>query len=323
MKKLATFGIVIVFALFSFISCEKELAGPKAGEAKAKDMLRLFPSDVQGVFFIDFHRAMAIEAIDKLIGDQEIYEKYQEFVEKTGIDPKKDIYFIAAAITKEMGKKEQGGAAVINLKYNRETLLPLIKENLEEEEELTEEEYNGFTLYTVKKEDKRDVSFAFIDDSNISGGDTDDIKSIIDVLQKKKENVFKNAALSDLLTKTNKKAMFWGAVTIPPEARSEIAGENPFLKDLEAISSVSLYFDYRNKNIMAEIKVVSTDETSNQQIADFLTGVKSFGAMAAAQKPEIGEILDKIEISTGPGHVAIYASIPEELLTRLKESQEK
>ena len=70
---------------------------------------------------------------------------------------------------------------------------------------------------------------------------------------------------------------------------------------------------------MAEIKVMSSDEQKNQQIADLLNGVKAMGGMAAAKKPEIGEFINKIEISSAPDHVKVYAKIPEELINKLKE----
>jgi hypothetical protein len=81
---------------------------------------------------------------------------------------------------------------------------------------------------------------------------------------------------------------------------------------------VAMYFDYKNQNIVAEIMAMSPDPDSNKQVADALTGIKSFGAMAAGEKPEIGELLNKIEISSGADHVTIHAEIPEELIQKLQ-----
>lgn len=47
------------------------------------------------------------------------------------------------------------------------------------------------------------------------------------------------------------------------------------------------------------------------------------GAMAAAKKPEVGELLDKLEISSGPDHAKIYASIPEDLINKIKSEAKK
>lgn len=339
MKKFAVIGITVIFALCSFASCEENLFIPKASTGKTENALRLIPKDAIAVFFIDIHRVMTIEFVDKIIKEKEndeIFNEFtgfQEFKAKTGIDPQKDIYFIVGALTGKMEKDKEEGVGIINLKYNKDLFLSTIKEAVGEEEEeeekeeeeeehaeeeeeetheLIEEEYNGFNIYTVKEEDE-EGSFSFIDESNIAVGDEDSIKSVIDVLQKKKENFFKNEELSALLTKINKETIFWGAVLTPPEAINKIKSEIPQLSALEAVNAASISFDYKNKNIIAEIKLMSSDPMKNQELADGLNGFKSMFAMVQIQDLTLGEILDKIEITSGPDHVKIYASFPEDL----------
>jgi len=315
MKKLSTITIILALIFFSFVSCGKKVTAPKAGSASANDMLNFVPVEAKGVIMIDFHRAMSTEIARKAIEEDKNYKKYQEFVNKTGVDPQKDVYFVTVAVTEAMEKGKTKGSAIINLKYNKENLLSLIKQ---QEGELTEEDYNGFTIYSSKKEDEGGC-FSFLDDSNAVVGNEAGVKSVIDVLLKKKDNVFKNQALSSLMAKTNKEAMLWGAFIISPQAIEKITSQNPMLSNLKAVDAAILYFDYQNKNIMAEIKVMSSDEQKNQQIADLLNGVKAMGGMAAAKKPEIGEFINKIEISSAPDHVKVYAKIPEELINKLKE----
>lgn len=321
MKKFAAFGTVIILALFVFISCGKQPSAPKAGSAKAEDMLSLIPRDVTGVFFIDFHRASAIETVDKIIKEDKNYQEYQEFVEKSGIDPQQDIYFIAMGIKGAMAQAQAKANAtgIVNLKYDKETLLSLIKEKAAEEEgELDEEAYNGLTVYSWKGK-KEGGGFTFLDESNIVLGDAGNVKAVIDIYQKKGENVFKNEILSTLLKKVNKDAMFWGAIAFSPEDMSKMAAENPLLSTLEAVSAAYMSFDYEDRNIIAEISIMSSDETKNAQVADFLNGLKGMGGMLAAQDPNVGELLSRIEITSGADHVKINASIPEDLINKLKE----
>ena len=94
MKRITVVGLVLCMALFSVTACKKEAVAPKAGTADAEDMLNLIPVDVQGVFFVDAHKAMSTEFADNMIKDDENYQKYMEFVEKSGIDPQKDIYYV-------------------------------------------------------------------------------------------------------------------------------------------------------------------------------------------------------------------------------------
>lgn len=321
MKKLTALGIVLVFVLFSLSSCKKEAAAPKAGQASVGDMLRLVPEDAIGVISIDIHRAMSTEMADKAIKESEDYQKYQEFIQMTGIDPQKDIYFVAVALTE--ATKEAEGGAIINMKFDKEALIKVAKAKAEEEgQQIKEEDYSGIPVYTLWQEKGKPAYFAFLDDSNITIGNDVVVKSIIDVVQKRKENVFKNEALSDLIAKTDKNAMVWGAILIPPEAMNKVASQNPMMASLQSISAASLAFDYKNKNVIAEIKVISSDEEKNKQVAEMLNGFKALGSMASSQKPEIGELINNIEITSAPDHVKIYAKVPEELINKLKEKKE-
>lgn len=320
MKKIAAISSALFLIFFFSISCGKKAVGPKAGAASLKDMLSLIPDDSKGVVFVNFHRAMETEIVRKTIKEDKNYAKYQEFLEKTGIDIQKDIFFLAIAITEEMGLKKTGGAAVLNLKYNKPLLLTLIKAKAgEEQKELKEEDYNGIAVYTMNEKEK-DVAFSFLDDSNIIAGSPNIVKSIIDVAQKKKENIFKNESLSELLEKTNRAAIIWSAVLISPEAIDKFKSENPMLSNLEGIKAASLYFDYKNRNIIAEIKVMSEDEAKNKQVAELLTGIKALGLMITKEKPVRGKLLEKIEITSGPEYVKIFIKVPEEMLNKLKQN---
>jgi len=305
------------------MSCKKDTAAPKAGTAKATDILNLIPVDVQGVFFVNVNNAMSTEFANKMIQENESYQKYQEFVEKSGIDPQKDIYYVAIGIAGELEGENQEGVAVVNMKYDPDTILGLIKEKATEEgQEIQEEEYEGHTLYKIWQEGEP-MEFSFIDESNIVAGTGIHVKSVLDVLNKKKDNVFKNEALSAIIDKTNKDAMLWGAMLLPAETMEKATSSNPMMGALKSISAVALYFDYKNQNLIAEILAMGPDAESNKQVAEALTGIKSFGAMAAGEKPEIGELLNAIQISSGDDHVKIFAEIPEALIQKLQADAAK
>jgi hypothetical protein len=323
MKRITAIGLVLFLGLFAFTACKKEAAAPKAGTAKAEDMLNLIPVDVQGVFFVDANKAMSTEFADKMIRDDKNYQKYMEFVEKSGIDPQKDIYYVAIGIAGELEGENQEGVAVVNMKYDPDTVLGLIKEKLaEDEQEMEEEVYEGMTVYKIWEEGKP-MAFSMIDESNIVGGNETHVKSVLDVMNKKKDNVFKNEKLAAIIKKTNKDAMVWGAMLLPAETMEKAASANPMMGALKSINAIALYFDYKNQMITAEIMAMGPDADSNKQVADALTGIKSFGAMAAGEKPEIGELLNAIQITSGEDHVKIFAEIPEELIKKLQADKPK
>lgn len=321
MRKTTIVSLIFLLGVIGFVACGKKSEAPKAGSATAADMLSLLPMNAKGVFLVNVKQAMTIEAAEKAIKESDDYQKYMEFIEKTGIDPQKDIYYVAAAMTSGFGAKDEEGVAIVNMKYDKEKILLLIKEKLaEEEEEMVEADYSGKTLYSIKAEDEKEGAFAFLDESNIVVGNENEVKSVIDVSQKKADNLYKNQALADLLAKTDKEGILWGAFLIPQGAVEEAASGNPMMSSFKALKAATMLFDYKNQNILAEIKLMSDDAENNKKIADALNGFKAIGGMAAGEKPELGELLNKIEISSAEDHVKVYCSLPEELLNRLKNA---
>lgn len=317
MKKYAAIGLVLLFTFFSLMSCAKKPAAPKAGSAKAEDMLSLLPKEAKGVIIVDVHRIMQTEAAGKMIKDDKNYQKYQQFVQETGLDPQKDVYFFVGGMMGDFSPNAQDGVALVNLKYNKDLLLTKLQK---EGGELTKTEYNGFTIYqAAQRDDKKPVSGAFLDDSNIILGTDYAIKKVIDIYQKKADNIWQNEELRALLKGMNTTAMVWGGFNIPPEAMKQGASQNPMLSTFAGIKSIIMSFDYQDKSVLTEIKAMCPDETKNKQMADALNGFKALGAGLSSKEPLVGELLNKIEISSAADHVKISANIPEELIQSLSQ----
>jgi hypothetical protein len=319
MKKSAAVGLCLLFVFSFFPSCSKKSLAPAAGSAKAQDMLSLLPQDTRGVVVVDVQRIMATEMAQKAIKENKAPEKYEQFVQETGIDPQKDVYFFVLGLTglAPAGNQEEG-VAVVNLKYDRDKLLALVKAQLGE---LTETDYNGITVYQATPEEgKKPVSGAFLSDSNIIVGTDAAVKKVIDVSQRKAENIWKNVELSDLMKGSNKAAMVWGAFQVPAEAMQKAASANPMLGIFSDIKAVLLSFDYRDESLHAEIKALSPDEKKNKEMANALNGFKALGAGAASKNPQVGEVLNRIEITSSKDFVEISVDLPEDLIQSLQQT---
>ncbi|MDP2914790.1 MAG: hypothetical protein Q8O91_04990 [Candidatus Aminicenantes bacterium] len=317
MKKTIIIGLALVFVFLGLAACKK---GAAAGADAA---LALLPKNVQGVVVIDVNKAMTTAVVDKAIKDSKEYQKYQEFIKETGIDPQKDIYFVAIGISGlgQSGESSGSGVGVINLKYNKDTLLPKLKEKATNVQETV---YEGVTIYSVSEgEGKKPMFGTFLDTAHIAVGEEKEVKAVIDVFAKKAESVLKNAELSALIDKSNKTAMVWAAFQFPPEMMKGVAASNPMASDLGDIKALQMYFDYANKSLQLEIKALGGDAEKNKKLAETLTGFKALGSMAGAEKPEIGELINKIEISSASDAVKIFANIPEDLLNKLSATATK
>jgi hypothetical protein len=247
MKKIAIIGLALVFVFLSQAACKK------AGGAD--NVLSLIPQDAQGVVVVNVNKAMTTNIVDKAIKENKEYQKYQEFIKETGIDPQKDIFYIAVGLIQkktEGGETEQQGVVVANMNYNKDVLLAKIKEKASG---LKEETYEGVTVYAItEKEAAKPTYGAFLDASNILIGSEKAVKAVIDISKKKADNVFKNADLSALIKTANKNALLWSAFSFPPEMMKDMAAKNPMASDLADVKALLIYFDYANKSLQLEIK---------------------------------------------------------------------
>lgn len=314
MKKITTLSLALFLLLFGIAACKK--AGPPAaGSATATDMLSMIPKSAQGVVVLDVHAALNTAFVDKMLKEGEDKQKYLDFIKDTGIDPQKDIYLAVIGLMGTGGLNNASPAIVVNLKYDKDKLLAKLKEKATN---VTEEVYEGLTLYTVPEaDDKKPMTGVFYDASNIILGEAKDVKAVIDVVKKGGENILKNETLSALLKSADKSAIVWAAVAFPPDMMKSVAAQNPMASSLENMKSLLVALNYKNKALQIEIKGMGGDAEKNKQTAEALNGLKALGAMASTEKPEIGELVNKIEVTSSAEFVKIAANFPEELLTKL------
>jgi hypothetical protein len=318
-KSLSLTGILLITILV--LSACGPAGPPKAGKAKADNMLALLPVDCQGAFFMDVKRAMATDLMKSTIKQDEGGKDLQEFIEGTGINPEEDIYFMALGVAAKDAEGKSGGAAVLNLLFEKDKVLAFMQKKAEEMEKAIEEiEYEGDILYGLEEDDEK-MFLVFLDEANIVAGNEGAVKGVLDVVKKKKDSILKNDDLQALLKASNKNAIFWGGMMIPRESMEKATSSNPMLSSLNAVKSISLYFDHANENLEIEILAMSDNSEQNTQVADFLTGIKGLGGMMAAEKPEVGQILNSITISSAEDHVKISAVIPEHLLKSVMEKE--
>jgi hypothetical protein len=317
MKKNLMIGFVILMAI-GLVAC-MEQGSIKAGSATGKSMLQLFPADTRGVVIIDVHRALGTDAVQNALKDEKARQKYEEFIKMAGLDPMKDIYILAIGIQGAPTDKQPHGAVIINLKYNKDMILAKLKDKAKN---VREETYNGVTIYSGVEAGMPGAmapAGAFLDDSNIVLGSAKSVKAVIDVYQKKAGSVLKSDAMKGLLKAVNTSAVAWGAVIIPQDMLKLQAEKNPMLKDLVGLTGLTVSFDYANRTLTAEIQGLGGAKEQNKTLAEKLTALKGMGTLMAGQQPVVGELVNKIEISSSADGVKIYASIPGELLDKVQK----
>ncbi len=303
---------LILVVIFS-ISCGPKAKAPEAGKARATDLLRLLPKESQGIFVWDVHRAMTTPVARRSLQDKEVAAQIEELKNKSGIDITQDVFLVVAGmLPAEAGESKP--VVLANLRYDREKILSLMKEKSPESRETT---YSNSVIYYFEPEQKQEMGLCFFDRSNVFLGEVASIKAVIDVSEGKRESIQKNEEINSLIKAVNTDSIVWSAFLLPPEALAELAKSNAMLNPVQKIRSLLMSFDYKNNALMADIKAMGADEAQNKQMAEFLTGLRAMGAMAASKYPEVTEAINRLQITSTAQYVGLSFSLPEDLLLKL------
>jgi hypothetical protein len=316
MKRKFTVSLIILMAI-GLVSCVEQ-GSTKAGSATAKSMLQLVPADSRAVVMIDVRRTLGTDAVQNALKDEKTRQTYEGFVQMAGLDPMKDIYFVAVGLHWIRTNKRPNATIIVNLNFNKDKLLAKLKEVAGD---LSEEAYNGVIIYGGAEGGTPETvapAGAFLDDSNIVLGSTRGVKAAIDVYQKKAEPVSKSPEMKRVLRSVNTAANIWAAVAVPEGLLKPLAEKNPMLKDLVELTGLTLSFDYAGKALTAEVQSLGGTREHNKTLAERLSGLKALGTLAADKLPLQGELLKTIEISSGANYVKLHASIPEEVLEKAR-----
>jgi hypothetical protein len=318
MRKIASLALAALIAVMS-MGCARQTA-PRAGSATGESMLGLLPADSNGVFLVDVHRAMATPAAVKALEDEEMRQKYEKFVQEAGIDPRKDVYFLAAGIKIRPAQQEIEPTMVVNLSYDREALLGKIRERANG---LEESDYEGLAIYALPlpvEGQGQKPYLAFLDASNLAVGSEAGVRAVIDVFHKKADSVRKSPEMAGILKSAETGALAWGAFALSPELVKKMIEDNAMLAPLEGVTGLHMAFDTKNKSTLMDFRTTGGTPDNNKNLADTLNGLKAMGALMAGQEPALGELLGRIEITSGADFVRIHADIPQEIMDKLQEA---
>lgn len=300
--------------------CARRAKTPQAGKARAMDLIQLLPKDCLGVFAWQVRSTLETSLARHSLEDKETAAKIEDIKNQTGIDLTRDIYLVAGGIV-NLENKEPQPVAMINLRYDQNKLLDFIKQKTSQPmEEIT---YEKKTIYKLSTGKEPEAAFTFFDASNIFLGGLDALKKAIDVAEGRAENIHQNNEFKSLLKTTKTEALSWSTFLLPAEMMTEIAKSKPMLSSLEKLRSLTMSFDYKNKNLIAEILARGSDENHHKQLADLLTGMRAMGVMASTNYPEVVEVLNRLEIASTPQQVSLSLTLPEDALIKLSDRMKK
>src|SRR5215831_15138854 len=189
-------------------------AGCKRGGGA--DSMALVPKESTIVFSVNFdrlHGSKTWAQVKDAVNDPSTKKDYDEFVQKTGLDPLTQVNGLTGGFSRPAGAKPTF-AVVIKGKFDKKKIIDYARGKAKEEGktgDLKTEQYGGKTVYG----ENDDAAVAFLDGSTIVVGGRDWVHKVIDVAAGKAESVKKNDSVQALVSKAHTDQAMWAVGEVP------------------------------------------------------------------------------------------------------------
>lgn len=313
--------LILPLVLFLINGCgKKEGDTPTTGGKGGSSLLSYFPENTSGVILVNVDKLSKLDLFNEMTqkkdnapsGD-EMFKDYNDFVAKTGVDPKKDIHSVAVGVFGQLSDKEPNFAALINVDCDQSKVLSLIKEK---GGEISDEVYKELAIYSGKSKGN-DVSFSFLDSALMAFGKSPNIKQVIDMKKGGGSNVMNNKALAPHLKKMKGKRIASFAFVVPEKMKKDMGADSGGMvsADLTKAEAICGYFDHKGGAWEGELVLISKDTDANEKMVTSLNGLKGMGAMGG---PEVAELLNNVNLTASGEEVKLSFKITDELVNKLK-----
>jgi hypothetical protein len=330
-------GLLIFAALM--LSCQKKKITPDKA-------LSLVPKESTFVVIIDMQKVAVTEFYNKIKKDEKSLKGYNEFVQKTGIVPERDVDKVAISVGERMGEKDGDVVALVFGRFDKEKIISSIKEGAAKEgAQVVAEQYQGQELYkieeaaektegtekgekeeteeqeTAKKHDNEDFRIAFLEEGLLAAGNVNYMKKIIDLYQGRGVSIEQNEALMGVINEANQTDMIWGAGLVPDMIKAQ-AESSPMSRSFSAVESIMFSINMETDlDLFIRMKCDSTENVKN--LADTINGFIALGKMGAAKEQDVMELLDSITVEGLEDTVTVTMHISKDILLRLSEEATK
>ena len=307
-------GVVAGLALYSSMVVSASIPG-------LPDSIAYLPMDSQAVFGMNVKKFVASPAyatFEQKHGDQ-VGKDLADFIAQTGVDPRRDIFYVIASGRSLEGKKGTG-VVIAQGNFNTAAITTFISSKATP----IKLDYNGATVLIIPEANGSTVEkgIAFLSEQEIALGEIGTLKEVLDIkasqnTASKKGSVLDNPTLGPLLTQLNPEEMFWFAGD-PTDVLAKAPANTPLGGNLSAITNVFGTLNLTTE-VVGSITVTAKDEVSAGKLADVAKGLLALGSLASDQNPSLAELLKGVMIQQSKTQIQMKINFPIELLDKLDQ----
>ncbi len=271
-------------------------------------LLALFPVDSSGIVFFDVAGMREIEFFREFLlearSDADFPEELRDFMTETGLDPIDDVLQAIAGTTGE----DQYLVAIRSLGDLQ------AGERFLEQLGTDSESHEGRSIY--RPEPEEDWGITFVNDLAILGS-SGAVRSALDRMAGG-PSVLDNAETMAQIQAIGDGNQVWGfgsiADLVPEDAPPPVA------MDLVAALERVTFRMRLESGVTARMTGTFTTADTATRAGDLLRGFLALGMMGSADRPDVVELLNGLQVRNAEAAVEIDFSVPQELLDRLAES---
>jgi hypothetical protein len=285
-------SVIIASALLALSGCKST-----SGTTAAKEDLALAPKQTDIVLMANVARmrgtAMWKKLIDARDGNPQSKKDYQEFVQKSGLDPFQHIDSVFLAVPQGGGDTKEF-VAVVRGKLDEQKLIAYAREQAKKEgREVKTTEYGGKKIYSDSQ--KGEAFAAFLDAKTAVIGGKEWIKKSIDLAAGKGESAKLNGELAGLMKRAKTSDAVWGAGIVPQSARDNFKND-PRLQAAATMKDIFGSVDFAS-GIVADLNI----DTAGEPDAKQLVSTVSQQLAEVKKSPQLmmmglGQFLDGIKV---------------------------
>jgi hypothetical protein len=304
-------GTVAGLALYTSIGVNASIPGlPEA--------VSYLPADCQAVFGMNVKNFIAspVYARFEEKHGREFGADLAEFITKTGVDPRRDVSYVIAAVTSHERGKGKGVAIAVG-RFNSAAITTFINTKGSP----IEVNYKDAKVLMIPEDagNRVEKGIAFLTESEMALGDLESLKAVLDVRGKSAPGIESNATLWPLLNKLDSDQMFWFAGDAA-SILSKAPTTTPFGNSISAIQNVVGTLNLTDV-VSGNITATARDATSAQRIADVVKGFIALGQLAMEQNTELTELMKGVSITQLENEIRLDVSFSIDLLERLENAR--
>jgi hypothetical protein len=308
-------GVVAGLALYSTVVARASNPGLPVA-------VGYLPMNSQAVFGMNVQKFIASPVYARFQARQgeQVGKDLQDFIDKTGVDPRKDISYIIAAGRSLDGKKGTG-VVIAQGTFNTAAITTFISTQVTP----IRVDYPGAVVLMIPEKDGSSVDkgIAFMSENEIAVGEITALKEVLDVRRGVEKGVYENPTLGPLISKLNPNEMFWFAGD-PTNVLSKAPANTPLGGNITAIVNVFGTLNLTTE-VAGTITVTAKDVVSAGKLADVAKGLLALGSLASDQNPDLAQLLSGVRIeqiqnadTSANDQIRLRINFPIELLDKLQ-----